>query len=112
MKIVERLKLKNYLILLDSVPTPLLVLDSQHKVVARNCSFTRHFNKNGVINKPANLVFSILREDVIADGVRLTFRVDDSYYYFVITSIEVEDFQGFLVYIVDRTEIHKEMNEK
>ncbi len=112
MKSVERLKLKNYLILLDSVPTPLLVLDSQHKVVARNKEFTSHFNKNGVINQPANLVFSILREDVIVDGVRLTFRVDDYYYYFVIKSIEVEDFQGFLVYIVDRTEIHSLLNEK
>jgi len=112
MKSADRLQLKNYLILLDSAPTPLLLLDLQHKVVARNSEFTRHFNKNGVINQPASLVFSILREDIIADGVRLTFRVDDSYYYFVITSIEVEDFQGFLVYIVDRTKIHNEMNEK
>jgi len=112
MKSLERLKLKNYLILLDSVPTPLLLLDLQHKIVARNSEFTKHFNKNGVINQPASLVFPIFREDVVADGVRLTFRVDDNFYYFVIKSIEVDDFQGFLVYIVDRTEIHKELNKK
>ena len=112
MKHEKRLKLKNYLILLDSVPTPLLVLNLQHKIVARNKKFAEYFKKSGVLNKSADAVFSILKEDIIEDGSEFFTRIDEKYCHFSVKTIKIEDFTGFVVYILDRTEIIQDLNEK
>lgn len=105
-------RLKDYLILLNSIPTPCLVLALNYEIVARNQQFTETFSDNEVLNKSIDFVFSILKHEKIEDGAVLNSKINDCYYQFVVKYIDLESFKGFLIYIVDGTALHNKIIKK